>query len=155
MEILYKEDKLLLEANKNAKKYLCKSISGYKIVTIWNDGESFDCSEHYNINSNNDIITIIDKNYYWNQKAYVYSFKTKKLYTMYKYNWNGVNIRVFKEHDEYVHNNDAKGIKLIQNYKNDSNLYKLEEYGCFIEAVEAYGNHTIIGEPGYPSYKEK
>lgn len=156
MEIVHKESKLLLEASKNAKKYLCKSIGGYKVVTIWNDGEVYDCSEHYNIsnNTNNSIITIIDKSFCWDQKAFIYSFKTKKLYTTYKYNWSGVNIRVFKEHSEYFHNN-AKGIKIIDNYKNDANSYDLEEYFSFIEAVETYGATTITGEPGYPSYKEK
>lgn len=154
MEILHEESKLLLEETKTTKRYLIKSLGEYKVIAIWNsDGEVYDCSEHYNIKMQDGIIGIIDKSFCWDQKAFIYSIERKKLYTIYRHNWEGVNIMLFKENENYF--NPAKGIKLIQNYKNDINNYNMGEINSFIKAVETYGDTTITGEPGYPSYKEK
>ena len=97
---------------------------------------------------------IVDKNYCMNQISYVYSFKTKKLYELYKYNWEGLNIKVLIEHKHYFPR--YKGIKIFSPYKDDSNDYTNEEISSFVDYLEEHGDVTITGERGYPNYvKEK
>ena len=154
MEILYKKDKLLLEASENAKKYLIHPFKDvYKIITVWNNGDIYECSEHYNIRDDNDVLFIVDKNHAMNNTSFIYSFKTKKLYKLYRYNWDGVYMKIMIEHDHYFHN--YKGIKIFSPYKDDSNNYTNEEISSFVDYLEDHGDFTITGERGYPNYKKE
>ena len=155
MEIMYYERKVLLEENDHAKKYLFEPFNNeFKIFTIWKDGSTYDCTEHYNIRKDNNILFIVDKNYCMNQVSYVYSFKTKKLYELYKYNWEGLNIKCLVEHKNYFPR--YKGIKIFSPYKDNSNDYTNEEISSFVDYLEEHVDVTITGEPGYPNYvKEK
>lgn len=154
MEIMYYERKVLIEENDHAKKYIIHPFKDvYKIITVWKDGSTYDCTEHYNIRVNNEIIFICDKQYSINSCAYIYSFKTKKIYELYEYNWEGVSIKVLVEHKHYFPR--YKGIKIFTPYKKDPNDYTNEEISSFVNYLEEHGDFTITGERGYPNYKKE
>ena len=154
MEIMYNEKRILLEENDHANKYLIHPFNDtYKLITVWNDGSVYDCTEHYNIRKGNQVLFIVDKNHAMNNTSFIYSFKTKKLYKLYRYNWDGIYIKIMIEHEHYFDN--YKGIKIFSPYKDDSNEYTNEEISSFVDYLEKNGNETITGERGYPNYKKE